>query len=254
MPYSEVSTGAKLYYDDIGEGFPVIAIHGWLGTAQTHLARVMDWLSGRGYHVYGPTRRGYGESVPKPRDYPSDFYHRDARDMLAFMDELEIEKAHVLGFSDGGETALVMATMQPARFASVAVWGAIGSFEPSLRPRIQSNYPAHWMDEETRRINHIKDQGAADRLVLNWISAVKQMIDAGGDISLSQAHKISAPLLMMLGDRDTLNPERLGRRFVDHALRGQLVMFNSGHSIHDEQWEAFSKTLGDFLAAADARR
>ncbi|MFN8528259.1 MAG: alpha/beta hydrolase [Anaerolineae bacterium] len=254
MPLCQLPTGATLYYDEQGEGFPVIAIHGWLGTAQTHLARLMDWLRLNGYRAVGPTRRGYGDSLPKPRDYPDDFYQRDARDVLSFMDEMEIPAAHLMGYSDGGETALLMAGMQPQRFRSVAVWGAVGSFDSTLRPRIQSNYPATWMDEETRRINHIRDQGSADRLVLGWINAVKHIIDAGGDISLSNAHKITAPLLMMLGKDDTLNPERLGRRFIERVPKGKLVMFPCGHAIHDEQWEAFAETVGPFLQNADKGR
>ncbi len=254
MAFSETSTGAKIYYDDIGEGYPVIAIHGWLGTAQTHLPRVMDWLRLRGYRVLGPTRRGYGESLPRPREYPVDFYQKDARDMLAFMDELDIQQAHLVGFSDGGEVALCMAGMQPQRFSAVAAWGAVGSFDPALRPRIQSNYPANWMDEETRQINHLKDQASADRLVLGWINAVKHMIDAGGDISLSIAHRIVAPLLLMEGSYDTLNPERLAQKFAARAQNGRVEMFHCGHAIHDEMWDTFARTLGSFLEQADEIR
>ncbi len=249
MPFYELPTGATLYIDDVGAGIPVIALHGWLGTGHEHLSRLMDWLAARDLRVIAPTRRGYGESQPKPRDYPVDFYHRDARDILALMDALDIERAHLLGYSDGGETALVMAGMQPDRFITITAWGAVGSFDPSLRARVQSNYPATWMDAATKQLNHLTDQ-AANALVLGWINAVKAMIDAGGDISLSMADRIDAPVLIMLGETDTLNPPHLAQKFIARTPHGKLVMFPCGHAIHDLLWDDFTRELALLLDQA----
>lgn len=250
MPFADISTGARLYYDDLGSnhagGTPVIAIHGWFGTARVDLGNVIDWLS-ETHHVIGPSRRGYGESLPKPRDYPLDFYHRDARDMIALMDALGIEKAHLLGFSDGGETALVAAGLAPERFKSVAVWGAVGWFGPEVRPIVQANYPATWMDEATKQLHGIEN---ADPIVLQWVRALTHMIDKGGDISLSLAPKITAPVLLMLGEKDRLNPQAYGQKFIDQTKHGRLVMFDTGHGIHDEDFEGFKRAVGDFLKAA----
>src|SRR5689334_15857593 len=112
MPVMDTATGAKLHYVEYNPqagGAPVIAIHGLMGTAEKHLGHVMRWLAGEGYHVIGLTLRGYGESYPKPRDYPLNFYHRDADDVLAFMDAMKLPKAHLMGYSDGGETVMVAA-------------------------------------------------------------------------------------------------------------------------------------------------
>ncbi len=248
MPFVEIATGARLHYEDEGRGEPLIALHGRFGTARADMPRLIDTLSADGYHVYGPSLRGYGQSTPKPRDYPIDFYHRDARDVIAFMDALNIEQAHIIGFSDGGETALVAAGLAPERFKSVAVWGAIGYFGEIIRPVVQANYPADWMDEETKQLNGITDPNP---IVLQWVQALKHMIDSGGDVSLSLAPNITAPVLLMLGDQDRLNPEAYGQNFVDKTPKGQLVMFKTGHAIHDQDWEGFKQVLGDFLKASN---
>ncbi|MEP7290539.1 MAG: alpha/beta hydrolase [Chloroflexota bacterium] len=247
MPFMEIATGARLYYDDLGSGDPLIALHGRFGTARVDLGSVIDWLSQR-YRVLGPSLRGYGESTPKPRDYPLDFYHRDARDVIALMDALGIERAHLLGFSDGGETALVAAGLAPERFRSVAVWGAVGYFGPEIRPVVQANYPATWMDETTKQLHGITDP---DPIVLQWVQALKHMIDRGGDVSLSLAPNISAPVLLMLGEKDRLNPEAYGQKWVAQAQNGRVVMFDTGHGIHDEDWAGFQRVVGEFLKAAD---
>ncbi|MDZ4770853.1 MAG: alpha/beta hydrolase [Chloroflexota bacterium] len=246
MPVIDLSTDARFHYEDEGSGVPLIALHGRFGTARADLPTLIAHLSPR-YRVLGPSLRGYGLSTPKPRDYPIDFYHRDARDVIAFMDALAIDRAHLIGYSDGGETALVAAGLAPERFHSVAVWGAVGYFGEAMRPWVQRNYPADWMDAETKALNGIDDPNP---IVLEWVNALKTMIDSGGDVSLSLAPQITCPVLLMLGVTDRLNPAEYGQRFVDAAPRGTLRMFETGHACHDEAAEEFRQVLDAFLAGA----
>ncbi len=242
------ANGATIDYADTGgDRPPLVLIHGWLGTWES-LAPEIEWLRGD-YRVLAPTRRGYGRSGPKPRDYPRDFYRRDAEDLAAWLDALGISGAHIVGYSDGGEVALLIPILRPDLARSVAVWGAVGHFTPDLRPRVQRNYPAAWVDEGTRALHgpeHI------DAMVLGWVTAVKQIIDSGGDVSFGMADRIACPLLLMLGRDDTLNPVALGREFVDRTPHGRLVVFDCGHAIHREQPGAFRATLGEFLRTASS--
>jgi valacyclovir hydrolase len=245
MPFIEISTGARLHYQVEGHGEPLIALPGRLGTPDTDLPQVISLLSEH-YRVIAPSLRGYGQSTPKPRDFPPDFYHRDARDMLALMDALNIERAHILGYSDGGETVLVMAGIASERILSVIAWGAVGYFGPEMRPFVQRNYPASWMTDHDKRLNGIIDP---DAFALEWIAAMKTMIDSGGDVSLSLAEDMTAPLLLMLGDQDSLNPQQYAEALINRTPRGKLVMFEDvGHGIHDEDWDGFKKTVTEFLA------
>lgn len=248
MPFVTLSDGLRLHYEDEGDGPVLLLIHGWLETPRDDLWPLVTWLA-ESYRVLAPTRRGYGQSRPPQRDYPDDFYHRDAADALAFLDALAIDRAHVVGFSDGGETALIAGGLQPDRFASVTAWGAVGYFGPEMRPHAQRSAPATFLinDPALMARHGITD---AKAYVAGWIRAVVRMIDRGGDVSLSLAPHISAPLLIMLGENDRLNPVAYGQRFVDTAPNGQLVTFaDTGHDIHVQQPEAFRQVLGEFLAA-----
>jgi valacyclovir hydrolase len=250
MPFADTATGARLHYEDLNSqagGIPVIAVHGLLGTARLQLGHVLDWLADEGYHVYGLTLRGYGESTPKPRDFPANFYHRDGDDVLAFMDALNIPKAHLLGYSDGGETVLVAAGKAPERIASVAAWGAVGSFGEELRPVFQRTYPGTWITEEDKALHGIPD---TNTFAWQWVHSTTRMIDAGGDVSLSMAPGITAPVLLMLGKADTLNPQSYGQIFVDATPNGKLVMFDCGHPVHDQQTELFRQVVGEHLKSA----
>lgn len=252
MPVLNLNTGASLHYVDLNpdsKKLPIIAIHGMLGTAELHLGHVMDYLTSLGYRVIGPTMRGYGESQPKPRDFPLRFYDRDTDDVLAFIDALGIERCHIIGYSDGGEIALMCAGKQPERFASVASWGAVGYFGAAMRPVVQRMLPGSaWLKADEMALHGIE---SADDFARQWVNSVKQMIDSGGDVSLSLAPNITARALFMLGDKDTLNPAEFAQRFVDRTPNGHLVMFECGHPVHDQQTEAFYATLAKHLQEVD---
>ena len=248
MPQVSISTGAQLDYEESGSGTPIVMVHGFLGTPRTHLGSVIDWASANA-HVYAPTLRGYGESSPKPRDFPADFYEQDARDVLAFMDACGIQKAHIWGYSDGGEVALMAAAMQPARFISAVTWGACGMVGEELRPIAESMYPASWVTAEDKALHHIED---ADQFVLKWLDAFNHLLDAGGDVSIKYAAQITCPVLLMLGEQDELNPERYGQQLANRIPHGRLHMIaNSGHTVHADQWEQFQQLVGSFLQRKD---
>jgi valacyclovir hydrolase len=247
MPFAQLPTEAKLYYVDSGQAekrTPVVLIHGLLGTAETEYPQVIEWLN-KDYRVIAPTLRGYGKSTPKPRTFPHDFYQRDADDVVALIDTLQLGKAHIIGYSDGGETALIAAGKHPDRFASVTTWGAVGYFGQKTRAAAQRMFPATWISDEHVALHGIEN---ADGFILGWIRSIHRIIDSGGDLSLSSADKINAPLLLMLGDQDTLNPIEYGQKFVDKAQNGNLETFNCGHAIHNEAWEEFQKVVGKFLS------
>ena len=93
------------------------------------------------------------------------------------------------------------------RVASCIAIGAIGSFGPELRGVFQRSYPGEWITEDEKREHGISD---AARFTGAWVRATTRIIDAGGDISLSNAHRITCPLIIMLGKEDKLNPKAFG--------------------------------------------
>lgn len=250
MPFADTHTGARLHYEDMGSGTPVIAVHGLMGTARYDLGNVMDWLSDN-YRVIGLTLRGYGESTPKPRNFPFQFYRRDAEDLLAFIEALDLPPAHLLGYSDGGEVALIAAGLQPDRFRSVSTIGSVGHFGPEMRPGVQALYPVNWLTAE-RQTLHGLHQAQAEPVILQWIRACKMLIDTGGDSAVSLAPHITCPVLLMLGRQDRLNPVSCAEVFLAGVPDARLEMFDSGHAVHHEQWDAFRQVYGAFLRAVDA--
>lgn len=242
MSFAEISTGVRLHYEHLNpdvEGIPVVCLHGLLGTGRKDLGQILDWLAEEGYQVIAPSLRGYGESTPKPRDFPYRFYNRDAEDVLAFLEALNIEHCHLFGYSDGGEVALICAGTQPERFATVTTVGSVGFMGQKVRQVVMGYRPgSQWITQEEIEIHGIENP---DAFSAQWVRSMVMLVDSGGDVALSLAPKITAPLLMMLGEKDTLNPREYAEKLLQNVKNGKLEMFGAGHPVHDEQTEQFRK-------------
>src|SRR5579871_5291235 len=115
--------GLELHFERRGQGHPLLLIPGALGTGAGDFPGQIDWFAERGFEVIAPDPRGYGRSRPPERDYPLDFYHRDASDMFALMSDLGHVRFSILGWSDGGNVAVIMAAACPERVAKLVVFG-----------------------------------------------------------------------------------------------------------------------------------
>lgn len=105
----------ELYFRELGEGQPLIILHGLLGTSD-------NWLTlGKKYaehfKVYILDQRNHGQSF-----HDNEFsYPAMSQDLLDFMNSHDIEKAHILGHSMGGKVAMTFATEHPNRVYKLIV-------------------------------------------------------------------------------------------------------------------------------------
>ncbi|CAG1014697.1 MAG: alpha/beta hydrolase [Anaerolinea sp.] len=249
MPIIQVGT-YTIYYECVGEGIPLLLMHGWTDIG-CDLLPVAQALSG--YRCILPDLPGYGRSVPPFRTFPPDFYRRDTRVMSAFVDALNLSSIHVAGFSDGGEVALMMGVMRPDLCRSVIAWGAIGSFGLEAAERARRSKMPSWFDSRLEEKHPGQNVYQWHRA---WVEGFAAMVESGGDLSLSRAAEITCPLLLLLGEKDALNPPSAGRLYIRHAAReGVIRQFQeikeAGHPIHTDQPDAFVRSVRSFLKMVD---
>src|SRR5580700_9421265 len=118
MPVASVqgyvaNDGARIWYATYGSGPPVILLHGGLGHSGNWGYQVPTLVSS-GYRALLIDSRGHGRST---RDSRSFSYELMASDVLAVMDLLRLERASVVGWSDGACIALILGMKAPARIA-----------------------------------------------------------------------------------------------------------------------------------------
>ena len=184
----------ELYYQIHGQGTPLILLHGGLGHS-SHWKNQLSVLSEH-YKVITVDSRGHGRSTMTEQQISFELM---ASDIVALMDYLEIERAHILGWSDGGNTGLYLAIHHPKRLIKVVVSGA--NYSPS---GVRSD-----VGENQKFLSYIGD-AIQDYQVLspdpaNWdafFANIGQMWASEPDFTAEQLGSISVPVLLLDGESD----------------------------------------------------
>jgi valacyclovir hydrolase len=240
-----------IYYEESGTGDTVLLLPGWGGSIN-ELAPVGKSLASR-FSVIAADPPGSGKSGPQPRTYTPSYYQDDAVAFLTMLDAMGASPAHLVGFSDGGEYALLMAALRPGAVRSVVTWGSAGSLgdDPEMADAFAaliddpippltdfSNYMKATYGEQNARI---MAQSAA--------RAFHEIMNAGGDISRMRAANIACPALLIAGENDFLAIPALVRDMANAIPNGEFVEARgAGHSVHREQPAWLNETIVAWLS------
>jgi 3-oxoadipate enol-lactonase len=120
MPYALTPDNLKLYYEEVGQGAPILFVHEFAGDHRSWEQQLREF--GKRYRCIAYAARGY-----KPSDVPDDpnaySYRHVMRDAVAVLDHLKITQAHLIGLSMGGYTVLQVALNHSARVRSMVLAG-----------------------------------------------------------------------------------------------------------------------------------
>jgi valacyclovir hydrolase len=245
---SEVAVnGTVLHYEEAGDGDPLLLLHGGGSTALLSFHREIAEL-GEVFHVIAPDLRGYGHSSP-PRTFEDDFYARDAVDMAALLEALDIGPMHVCGWSDGGIVALVLAADHPERVRTLVVWGAeahVGPEERGYWPRFMNT--SDWTDQALERFARAQGPlnwpGLFDRMLEGYV----RLLESGGNIVADRLDRVRCPTLIMHGDEDGIVPVARAYELNRLISGSELYIFHgAGHDLHRERHHELMDTLHSFL-------
>ena len=278
MPHITARDGTRLYYEEAGSGTPVIFIHEYAGDYRTWEMQLRFFS--RAHRCITYSQRGY-----PPSDIPEDGakYSQDiARDdVVAVLDGLKVDKAHVVGHSMGALTALHVGIHHPRRCISVTAAGC--GYGSSADPKKVEEMRAvsretgktfaaegmavagaRYADGPQRQAHKNKDpRGYADfaRMLCEHSATghALTMINLQAKRPTlqemeSDLKKFSVPLLIIVGDEDdwALDGSIFLKRTVPTA--GLLVIPRSGHTLIPEEPMAINTALSDLFTATEAGR
>ena len=254
MPVLRLPTHDHLAYIDTGpaDGPPLLLIHGFTGTATGDLGGLIAEFTPR-HRVLAPDLRGYGQSRPPNRDFPPDFYQRDAADMAALLDAVRPGPVVVLGFSDGAEVSLLLAAARPDLVRGVVAWGVSGVISPEELTGVANWLPVSaWGPERDKWKRQIITRHGAEQfpaMVEGWVAAARAIAAAGGNICYEQAASITCPVLLLNGDGEEGNTPR-DVRLLAARIPGARLEFvaNCGHGIHRDRPDVLLARIRAFLA------
>jgi valacyclovir hydrolase len=244
---------SRIYYEEQGTGEAVLLLPGLTDRIEHHMA-LRDALAAAGYRVIAADLPGSGRSLPQPRLYTASYFEDDAQAFAALLQHLGVAPAHLIGFSDGGEVALLMAAQIPGVARSLVTWGAAGKLnDPSgqLRetfynivdnpiPPLQ-DFSAHLIATYGKELARATTQNAA--------AAMTEIIETrGGDLSLSKAGSIPCPVLLITGEHDPFAPPALLAELAARIPSARIVeVKDAGHDVHNTHPEWFVQTILDWL-------
>ncbi|XP_021400457.2 serine hydrolase BPHL isoform X2 [Lonchura striata] len=220
--------GVHLHYQQTGEGsHAVLLLPGMLGSGQTDFGPQLKSMNKQLFTIVAWDPRGYGKSIPPSRDFPPDFFERDAKDAVDLMQALKFEKFSLLGWSDGGITALIAAAKYPNLIHKLVVWGANASVT----------------QEDVRIYGGIRD-------VSKWSEKVRKPLEElyGRNICQQLLPDIKCPTFIIHGEKDPLVPQAHAEYIHNHIKGSRLLLMPEGkHNLHLRFAKDFNREVENFL-------
>ncbi|MCR5523725.1 MAG: alpha/beta hydrolase [Clostridia bacterium] len=221
----------KHFFIEKGQGEPIILLHG-NGENCGYFHAQIDEFS-KAYHVYALDTRGHGRT---PRGDMPFTIRQFADDLSGFMDEHRIEKAHLLGFSDGGNIAMIFAIRYPDRVNRLILNGAnlnAGGVKRTTQIPIEAGY----------RIAE-KFAGKSDSARLK--AEMLGLMVNDPDVKPEDLAKIRAKTLVIAGTNDMIKTKHT-RLIAECIPSAELVFIKGNHFIASGHPREFNRAVLEFL-------
>ncbi|KAM4027246.1 valacyclovir hydrolase isoform 2-T2 [Anomaloglossus baeobatrachus] len=202
--------GVNLHYQRTGCGdHAVLLLPGALGCSQTDFGPQLKFLNKERFTIIGWDPRGYGLSIPPARDYPTDFFSRDAKDAVDLMQALNFKKISLLGWSDGGITALIAAGSYPSLINKLVIWGANAYVtEEDLVLYNAVKDVRTWSPKMRKPMEDIYEKEYFANTFSAWVEGITQFINKpNGNICRHLLPLIVCPTLIVHGMKDPMVPK-----------------------------------------------
>jgi len=247
--------GARIFYRDTGgSGVPAILLHAATGSSRVWEYQIAAFTAA-GYRVIAFDRRGWGRTTINAGESQG----TAADDLLALLDQLGLDRVHVIGTAAGGFVALDFTLSYPKRVRSLVVANSIGGVQDAdfleLGRRIRPpQFDA--LPPEFRELGPSYRAGNAAG-TQRWVDFEKMSRPPGppaapqplrNRITFALLETIQAPTLLLTGDADLYAPPPVLRLFAARIKGAEVwIVPEAGHSTYWEQPELFNRAVLNFL-------
>jgi pimeloyl-ACP methyl ester carboxylesterase len=226
--------GIRMYCETYGNGTPVLMIHGNGGNLGAFEHNI-PYFSGR-YRVVAVDSRAQGKSVDMGDSLS---FEMMADDCAALLDAMHIDSCHVIGWSDGGIVALLLAMRHPRKVISLAATGA------NIWPDSTAVIPSGWLEDQKRyeegkqiAVRSDEEKNKWKIFLLDWQQP---------NLQLADLHAIRCPALIISGDHDVINLEHTIQIYRNIAGAQLWVLPNSGHATLRQHADLFNESVDRFF-------
>lgn len=224
--------GNRIYYETYGTGTPLLLLHGALESIQA-FGNQIPALS-RQFKVIAVDTRGHGKSTADTTRLTYELY---AADMYQLLNTLKLDSVNVLGWSDGGNTGLILAMQHPEKVRKLAVMGA----------NLYNDHTAvqEWVNDTLRQqIKRLEQTSSSGH---DFELRVKRTLLTEPHVLPASLQAIKCPVLVMAGEKDVIK-EAHTELIANSIPNGHLLIFKKAtHDAPREIPDQFNKAILDFF-------
>lgn len=222
------------HYVEAGSGEPLLLLHG-NGESHEYFVHQIEYFRKK-YRVIAIDTRGHGRT---PRGKAPFTIRQFSEDLRCFMDAHEIPKAHILGFSDGGNIAMIFALKYPDYVDKLILNGANlypGGVKPSVQLPIVIGY-------------HVAGLFARISANAGKNAELLELMVKEPNLTAKELKRIRAKTLVIAGTKDMIKPEHT-QLIAKNIPDAKLVFVPGDHFIANKNAEVFNREVESFLRQA----
>lgn len=252
MPQLEDAAGVATHYIDTGSGTSTLVLHGGLEDGETWQFFI-DALAAAGRRVLAPDRRGHGRTPDVHGPYT---YDAMADETIAFLEQVMDGPADLIGYSDGGIVALLVAKRRPdlvRRLVAISANYEAHGIVIAMRERMANADPDADRFEEQRAdyANKSPDDPT------HWPTFLAKVVGMGLDGSghdLDELHDVNVPVLLVAADDDVVDLHYTVDQYLALPDAQLAVLPGTSHLLAHEKPDQLLGVLQDFLDAEPVER
>ncbi|XP_033225044.1 valacyclovir hydrolase-like [Belonocnema kinseyi] len=235
----------------VGAGeHPVLLLPGVMGTCWTDFKPQIENFPRDKFKIVAWDPPGYGKSRPPDRKFPEDFFQRDAEWGNNLMKTLGHSTFSLLGWSDGGITALILASKFSENVRKMIVVGANAYVLPDeLKMYEKIRNIDSWSARMKEPLLAIYGEDYFRKTWAAWIDSITEIYKKNnGDICKNDVARIKCPTLIVHGKKDVMVDFEHPFYLNKHIKNSQTRIFEQGaHNLHLRYPEEFNKLATDFF-------
>jgi pimeloyl-ACP methyl ester carboxylesterase len=241
--------GIEQHYELVGEGTPLLWLHGFLGCGADW--RHMFGEPPAGYQLIAPDMRGHGASTNPTGEFS---FRQVGQDIAALLRHLDVTRVKAIGVSGGGIALLHLATLEPSTIASMVVVSAPPYFPEQARAIQRQSSEAMFGDAAMAHMRASHQYGEPQ--VQQLIAHARDLAESYDDVNFTPSllSRITADTLIVFGDSDPFYPVSLAEELNAAIPKSRLwVIPGGGHApVFGPDAPAFVQQAVGFLRARPA--
>jgi len=239
----------NIHYEKVGHGDHIIFLTpGAMGSTRTNYDAQLEKFDREKFTLIAWDPPGYGYSRPPERTFPDNYLQRDIEVARHFLKALGVSKMSVIGWCQGGTTAILFAAKYPEMVHKLVVQGAKAYISDVDRGMMDMFRDLNIWPPMLLEMN-VKVYGE-DYFKTHWLKsmdATRKIHESGGDLCRKELSLVQCPTLVLHGKEDKWIKPNHPEYLTANIKNARYHELSGGHNSHLQYPEEFNKAVQEFL-------